>query len=227
MTALPVFSVGLSSVLIWRLSRRHMKWGEFIILNMVLTSMVSRLWWVSFLVFFSFSFSFSFLPLLHNHITTICLCSACYFLLTSTRVIFRGLLSCLCPLYEHLLELLKEVASSQPMPYLKDAVLPECVADFLGPSDALTLTLIEPPFSPGAKVEPPLQRKLCVMVKNKRKKQEDLGIAVERRMKFNSYFFYFCLLRHSLINTLNSCAIPQYFYNHFVSLRLPFTPLME
>lgn len=39
------------SVLSWsltdvfpRLSRRQMKWGEFIILNMVLTSMVSRLW---------------------------------------------------------------------------------------------------------------------------------------------------------------------------------------
>lgn len=100
-------------------------------------------------------------------------------------MIFRGILSCLCTLYEHLLELLKEVASSQPMPYLRDAVLPECVADFLGPFDALKLNITVPSASPCAKVRQPPQRKMRVIVKNKSKKQEDLGVAVERGMKFN------------------------------------------
>lgn len=77
------------------------------------------------------------------------------------------------------------------MPYLRDVVLPECVADFLGPSDALTLTAMAPIASPHAKVCPPLQRKTRVKVKNKTRKQEDLGVAVERGMDFNSCFFFF------------------------------------
>lgn len=79
------------------------------------------------------------------------------------------------------------------MPYLRDVVLPECVADFLGPSDALTLTAMAPIASPRAKVCQPLQRKTRVKVKNKTRKQEDLGVAVERGM--DSCFFILCLLQ--------------------------------
>lgn len=81
------------------------------------------------------------------------------------------------------------------MPYLRDVVLPECVADFLGPSDALTLTAMVPIASPRAKVCQPQQRKTGVQVKNKTRKQEDLGVAVERGMDLNSYFFISCLLQ--------------------------------
>lgn len=169
---------------------------------------------------------FSLFSIFTSFVTMLCLCSASHSLLTSTRVIFRGILSHLCPLYEHLLVLLKEVASSQPMPYLRGAVLPECVADFLGPFDALTLNMTAPPASPCGKVQQPLQRKMHVIVKTKSRKQEDLGITVERGLEFNSYF-WFCLLQYSWIITLHSCAIIHYFCNQLVSLRLPFTPLTE
>lgn len=121
------------------------------------------------------------------------LCSAFSCLLTSTRVIFRGILSCLCPLYENLLLLLREVASSQPMPYLIDTVLPECVADFLGPSDVLTLTIKAPSASPRDKVCQPPQKKARIIIQNKTRKQEDLGIAIERSMEI---IFILCLLQY-------------------------------
>lgn len=79
------------------------------------------------------------------------------------------------------------------MPYLRDVVLPECVADFLGPSDALTLSAMAPIASPRAKDCQPLQRKTRAKVKNKTRKQEDLGVAVERGMDFNFLFFLFCV----------------------------------
>lgn len=98
------------------------------------------------------------------------------------------------------------------MPYLRDVVLPECVADFLGPSDALTLTSTAPSASRRAKVCLPLQRKTRVKVKNKTRKQEDLGVAVERGMDFDSCSFYF------VFAAVGSCAILHYFCNGLVSL---------
>lgn len=98
------------------------------------------------------------------------------------------------------------------MPYLRDVVLPECVADFLGPSDALTLTAMAPIASPRAKVCQPLQRKTRVKVKNKTRKQEDLGVAVERGMDFNFLFFYF------VFAAVDSCAVLHYLCDGLVSL---------
>uniref|UniRef100_A0A3Q4H885 Nucleolus and neural progenitor protein n=1 Tax=Neolamprologus brichardi TaxID=32507 RepID=A0A3Q4H885_NEOBR len=83
----------------FRLSKQQMKWEEFVILNVVITSMLSRLW-----------------------------------------VIFRGVLLALSGLYRQLLELLRDVARVQPMPFLTDFSLPADLAQFLGPSDALLLT---------------------------------------------------------------------------------------
>ncbi|KAK1903325.1 Nucleolus and neural progenitor protein [Dissostichus eleginoides] len=65
------------SDLCFRLTKQQMKWEEFIILNMVITSLLSRLW-----------------------------------------VISRGILVSLSSLYQQLLELLRQVADAQPMPFL-------------------------------------------------------------------------------------------------------------
>lgn len=81
------------------------------------------------------------------------------------------------------------------MPYLRDIVLPESAADFLGPSDALALTTTAPTSSACAKVQHPLQRNTTVKVWNKTKKQEDLGITVERGTTVVT-FFALCLLQY-------------------------------
>lgn len=109
-------------------------------------------------------------------------------------MIFRGILSCLCPLYEHLLELLKEVANSQPMPFLTDFTLPVCVTEFLGPSDALILTTMVPP---PPRDHQPQGRKTSVKVKKQkqtRKHDDDLGVAVERGVGFFLIYILFLQL---------------------------------
>ncbi|KAM6978798.1 nucleolus and neural progenitor protein [Tautogolabrus adspersus] len=121
------------------LSKQQMKWEEFVVLNVVITSMLSRLW-----------------------------------------VMFRGVLCCLSALYQQLLELLKEVAKAQPMPFLTDFSLPVDVALFLGSSDAFLLTKRS---AHDAKVKNQKKKMPSVLVKNQgqtKKAKEDLGVAVER-----------------------------------------------
>lgn len=123
-----------------------MKLEEFIVLNMVITSMLSRLW-----------------------------------------VIARGILVSLSTLYQQLLELLREVASAHPMPFLTDFSLPADMAQFLGPSDAYILPK-KTAHGPHAKDHKEKQqqekrKKLPVKVKKQgetRKVKEDLGVAVDR-----------------------------------------------
>ncbi|XP_047457031.1 nucleolus and neural progenitor protein [Mugil cephalus] len=121
------------------LSKQQMKWEEFIILNMVITSMLSRLW-----------------------------------------VIFRGMLVSLSTLYQQLLEFLKDVACTQPMPFLTEFSLPVDFAQFLGPSGIFLFTK-QPACVPHAKVR--RETKSSVKVKNQgvtRMAKEDLGVAIER-----------------------------------------------
>ncbi|KAM9346882.1 nucleolus and neural progenitor protein-like [Symphorus nematophorus] len=126
------------------LTKQQMKWEEFIILNVVITSMLSRLW-----------------------------------------VICRGILVSLSTLYQPLLQLLREVASAQPMPFLTDFSLPADMAQFLGPSDALLVTkrLTCVPHTKEHKEKQQSRKKSSVKVKNQeqtRKVKEDLGVAIER-----------------------------------------------
>ncbi|XP_031714103.1 nucleolus and neural progenitor protein [Anarrhichthys ocellatus] len=119
------------------LSKQQMKWEEFVILNMVITSMLSRLW-----------------------------------------VISRGILVSLSTLYQQLLELLREVANAQPMPFLKDFSLPADMAQFLGPSDAFLLTK-----KPAHGQKQQRRKESSAKVKNqgeKRKVKEDMGVSIER-----------------------------------------------
>ncbi|KAL3056621.1 hypothetical protein OYC64_019159 [Pagothenia borchgrevinki] len=126
------------------LTKQQMKWEEFIILNMVITSMLSRLW-----------------------------------------VISRGILVSLSSLYQQLLELLRQVADAQPMPFLTDFPLPADMLQFLGPSDALLLTkkLAKAKEIKKKKKEQQKKDKSSVKVKNQgaaRKVKEDVGVTVER-----------------------------------------------
>lgn len=110
--------------------------------------------------------------------------------LCSLRVICRGILVSLSTLYRHLLELLREVANSQPMPFLTDFSLPADMTQFLGPFDASLLTK-QSAHIPHAKDHKETQQKRrktsSVKVKNqglKRKVKEDVGVAVERGVEF-------------------------------------------
>ncbi|XP_077436210.1 nucleolus and neural progenitor protein isoform X2 [Vanacampus margaritifer] len=126
------------------LSKQHMR-HEFIILNMVITSMLSRFW-----------------------------------------VIFRGILTCLSALYQHLLELRAEVALARPMPFLTDFKLPADMAHFLDPSDAALLVAkttsercVAAHRAEKESHKPPVtvdHRRLMGKVK------EDLGVAVRREL---------------------------------------------
>ncbi|XP_034742010.1 nucleolus and neural progenitor protein isoform X2 [Etheostoma cragini] len=126
------------------LAKQQMKWEEFVILNMVITSMLSRLW-----------------------------------------VIVRGILVSLSTLYQQLLELLTQVASAQPMPFLTDFSLPANMAQFLAPSDAHLLTK-KPPrgaLAKGPRHKQQSKKKSSVKGKDQgasREVKEDLGVAVER-----------------------------------------------
>ncbi|XP_030614854.1 nucleolus and neural progenitor protein [Archocentrus centrarchus] len=123
------------------LSKQQLKWEEFIILNVVTTSMLSRLW-----------------------------------------VIFRGMLVGLASLYQQLLELLKDVAHAQPMPFLTDFSLPADIAQLLGPSDAYLLSK-HPAHRKDRQDKKQRAKKFSVKVRTqaqKRKIKEDLGIAVKR-----------------------------------------------
>ncbi|XP_029315052.1 nucleolus and neural progenitor protein isoform X2 [Cottoperca gobio] len=123
------------------LTKQQMKCEEFVILNMVITSMLSRLW-----------------------------------------VVARGILVSLSTLYQQLLGLLGQVAEAQPMPFLTDFSLPADVAQFLGPSDALSLT--KKPAHVKESKEQQQSEESSVKVKNRggttRKVKEDMGVTVER-----------------------------------------------
>ncbi|KAA8588334.1 hypothetical protein FQN60_001528 [Etheostoma spectabile] len=126
------------------LAKQQMKWEEFVILNMVITSMLSRLW-----------------------------------------VIVRGILVSLSTLYQRLLELLRQVANAQPMPFLTDFSLPADIAQFLAPSDARVLTKKPAggPLAKGHRHKQQSKKKSSVEGKNQgasREVREDLGVAVER-----------------------------------------------
>lgn len=105
--------------------------------------------------------------------------------LCSIRVIVRGILVHLSALYQPLLELRREVAKAQPMPFLTDFSLPAVMAQFLGPSDALLLPK-KPACVPQAKDSKEGQhekKKSSVKAENRgktRKVKEDLGVAIER-----------------------------------------------
>ncbi|KAM3607175.1 uncharacterized protein V6R79_002803 [Siganus canaliculatus] len=120
------------------LSRQQMKWEEFIVLNMVIASMLSRLW-----------------------------------------VICRGILVSLSALYQNLLELLREVANSKPMPFLTNFSLPEDMTQFLDPADAVLLSKQPVHIVPAKGCRKKQQRRQNVNIKIKKVK-EDLGVAVER-----------------------------------------------
>ncbi|KAF4086848.1 hypothetical protein AMELA_G00089080 [Ameiurus melas] len=77
------------------LTRQHLHLSEFIMLNLVLTCMLSRLW-----------------------------------------VFFRGILRTLVPVYEGIMDLLREVVHCRPMTFLPDFTLPGDLAVFLGPTYA-------------------------------------------------------------------------------------------
>ncbi|XP_061774455.1 nucleolus and neural progenitor protein isoform X2 [Nerophis ophidion] len=128
------------------LSRQHMKF-EFVILNMVITSMFSRFW-----------------------------------------VIFRGILASLCSLYRQLYDLRGKVSDAKPMPFLTDYCLPADVVDFLGPSDASLLPAkhkIQVKAQKGKveKQKPPIKTNNLGPT---RKIREDLGVAVQRELEFDS-----------------------------------------
>ncbi|XP_070832892.1 nucleolus and neural progenitor protein [Chaetodon trifascialis] len=131
------------------LSKQHMKLEEFIVLNVVLTSMLSRLW-----------------------------------------VICRGVLVSLSTLYQHLLELLREVANAQPMPYLTDFSLPADMTQFLCPSDALLLTKHSAHVLHAKDLKKKQQRRnTSIKVEDqgqRRKVKEDLGVAVGRDIVLNT-----------------------------------------
>lgn len=93
------------------------------------------------------------------------------------------MLLALSGLYRQLLELLRDVARVQPMPFLTDFSLPADLAQFLGPSDALLLTKpaahsrARQEKKQAAKKVPAEAKKTCTQ---KRKLKEDLGVAVIR-----------------------------------------------
>lgn len=93
------------------------------------------------------------------------------------------MLLALSGLYRQLLELLRDVARVQPMPFLTDFSLPADLAQFLGPSDALLLTkpaahsIARQKKKQAAKKLTAEAKKTCAQ---KRKLKEDLGVAVIR-----------------------------------------------
>lgn len=125
------------------LIRQHLHWGEFIVLNVVLASMVSRL-----------------------------------------RVFFQGILVSLAPLYQRVLELLREVSQAQPMPYLQDFTLPADMTEFLGAPDS-PLLKIEPSGAPKVGIRgisrPALLTRLFKDVSGEQKKQPDVKPAAIRK----------------------------------------------
>ncbi|XP_056898965.1 nucleolus and neural progenitor protein isoform X2 [Takifugu flavidus] len=114
------------------LSKQQMKLEEFVILNVVITSMVSRLW-----------------------------------------VICRGILASLSSLYQHLLQLLGEVAEAHPMSFLKEFSLPVDMSQFLPPSDAFLQ----------ARLIPQRKKQQEVQQGVKRKANEDLGVSINRALE--------------------------------------------
>lgn len=111
----------------------------------------------------------------------------------STRVIFRGILVGLSALYPKLLKLLREVADTQPMPFLKDFSLPADMTQFLGPSVASLLTKKSAHVPHAKEHKEKRRKKSSAEVKNQaqtRKVKEDLGVAIERGELF--LFFLFC-----------------------------------
>ncbi|XP_071403360.1 nucleolus and neural progenitor protein [Centroberyx affinis] len=126
-------------------SKQQLKLEEFIVLNVVITNMLSRLW-----------------------------------------VVFRGVLASLASLYQQLLELLREVAHAQPMPFLTGFSLPADMVQFLGPPDAFLLTKPTPRGLCGKNPQQQ-QKKAPVQFQNqaKRKKKEDLGVAIQRGQHFD------------------------------------------
>ncbi|XP_008298377.1 nucleolus and neural progenitor protein [Stegastes partitus] len=137
------------------LTKQQMKWEEFLVLNVVLTSMLSRFW-----------------------------------------VIFRGLLVSLSNLYQQVLELLRDVADAQPMPFLTDFSLPVDMVQFLAPFDAFLLTK-HPAYDPHPKDHKEKQQQQKKKQKKKpsanvrdqgrtRKINDDLGVAVERDLALDT-----------------------------------------
>lgn len=106
--------------------------------------------------------------------------------LCSPRVIFRGILLGLSTLYQRLLVLLREVANSQPMPFLTDFSLPADMTQFLGPSEASLLKKLARhiPQAKNSREEQGKRRETSSgKVKKRgqtRKFKEDLGVALER-----------------------------------------------
>uniref|UniRef100_A0A3Q3VZX3 Nucleolus and neural progenitor protein-like N-terminal domain-containing protein n=1 Tax=Mola mola TaxID=94237 RepID=A0A3Q3VZX3_MOLML len=137
------------------LSKQQMKLEEFVVLNTVITSMLSRLW-----------------------------------------VIFRGILVSLSTLYQHLLVLLRDVASAQPMPFLTVFTLPADMTQLLDPSGAVLLTkhLV---LAPEQEV--------------KGKVKEDLGMAVERGAKLQNIYLLFIstLSNNTVLWNTKSKRCPQ------------------
>lgn len=104
-------------------------------------------------------------------------------MLSRLWVIFRGILVGLSALYPKLLKLLREVADTQPMPFLKDFSLPADMTQFLGPSVASLLTKKSAHVPHAKEHKEKRRKKSSAEVKNQaqtRKVKEDLGVAIER-----------------------------------------------
>lgn len=99
-------------------------------------------------------------------------------------MIFRGVLFSLSTLYQHLLVLLRDVASAKPMPFLTAFTLPADMAQLLDPSGAALLPkhLVLAPETKHHKGKLKGQKTSVKFKKKevKRKVEEDLGMAVER-----------------------------------------------
>lgn len=89
-------------------------------------------------------------------------------------MICRGILASLSALYQHLLQLLGEVADAHPMPFLTEFSLPVDMSQFLPPSDAF----LQISHIPQRKTQQEVQQRV------KRKLKEDLGVAINRGTVF-------------------------------------------
>lgn len=149
-------------------------------------------------------------------------------------MIFRAVLVSLSALYQQLLELLREVARAQPMPFLKDFYLPADMTQFLHPSDAFALIKQAKRDSPakGLNKGKEHSKKSSVKVKNQGqswKIKEDLGVAVERGVVLldgtafkdacpcviSSHNFYECT--GNIILKLNPVTLSVFFWGQFFS----------
>lgn len=111
----------------------------------------------------------------------------------SIRMIFRGILVSLSVFYQPLLELLREVSSAKPMPFLTDFSLPTDIMQFLGLSDAFLQTKLEECLPQNKDMQQKGSKKKNLKKRRQTKRnQVDLGVAIQRGVE--RYPCYVCVL---------------------------------